>query len=297
VVENGSAAGETMAHFRSILYGEALTRDQVRALPKFPSTGARHKPIPHIEFVEAFDDALQRQGFVIGREQLTVNGTGAQLYGTLDIFQRGTLPAGVTGEALDDAIDAIVANVDQVMSMGYCKGNDNSLAAKAICGRTVTACTNGVFSGSSVVMRRRQTSRLHLSSEVDAAVSRAIEQQGLLDDQIQRIANIQINDDRAKAMILDSILDNGVCAPRYGRYVYENYFGRGRLKEEKEADLLTRPDCLDRTEWGLHNAMTRAFRDHMKPGPRFVATARLGRYFGLTTETDAEARRASVLAN
>jgi hypothetical protein len=43
------------------------------------------------------------------------------------------------------------------------------------------------------------------------------------------------------------------------------------------------PDCQPRTQWGLHNAFTRAMRD-LTPLRQFGATQGLGRAFGLTAD-------------
>ena len=45
--------------------------------------------------------------------------------------------------------------------------------------------------------------------------------------------------------------------------------------------IALRPDCQPRTEWGLHNAFTRAMRD-LTPLRQFGATQGLGRAFGLS---------------
>ena len=45
------------------------------------------------------------------------------------------------------------------------------------------------------------------------------------------------------------------------------------------------PDCQPRTEWGLHNAFTRAMRD-LTPLRQFGATQGLGRAFGLSASEE-----------
>ena len=45
------------------------------------------------------------------------------------------------------------------------------------------------------------------------------------------------------------------------------------------------PDCQPRTEWGLHNAFTRAMRD-LTPLRQFGATQGLGRAFGLNASEE-----------
>lgn len=283
--------------FLSRFYGPSLGRDALAGIKTPPPRSSRHLPVPHIDLLQVLDESLGNHGFVIGREQVTTLGRGQeQLFGTLDIFQRSRLP-----QDFDERdIERIVSKSEQVFSIGFRSGNDGTASISLIVGRTVVVCSNGLFSGDAIVLKRRHTTGLRLQREVDLGVERAIEHQGRLDAQVDWLKNTEIKADRAKSLMVDACVgSHDVCAPRYLRHVHDRYFGVGGNSEQRHEDLTSRPDCAPRSLWGLHNAFTRTFRDEMDPAPRLLASARLGRMLGITTEIDESVRAesAEALAN
>lgn len=283
--------------FLSRFFGPSLGRDTLAGIKTPAPRSTRHLPVPHIDLLQTLDESLKNHGFVIGREQVTTLGRGSeQLFGTLDIFQRSRLPQNF--DATD--IEKIVAKSEQVFSIGFRSGNDGTAAISLIVGRTVVVCSNGLFSGDAIVLKRRHTTGLRLQREIDGGVERALEHQGRLDAQIEWLKNTEIDADRAKSLMVDACVGaHDVCAPRYLRHVHDRFFGVGRNSDERSADLAQRPDCAPRSLWGLNNSFTRTFRDEMDPAPRLLASARLGRMLGIATETDdsARAESAEALAN
>ena len=97
---------------------DRVTRDTLRALPLPQPLSRRHRPVPHLELIEALQEQLDRRGLAISREQLALRRDGQRLFGTMDLVREGSEPAPEEGLAL-----------------GLRQGNDLSYAIEIVAGQ------------------------------------------------------------------------------------------------------------------------------------------------------------------
>jgi hypothetical protein len=234
----------------SILYGANVTRAQLAEMPTPDAMGARHRPIPHIEFVDTLLEECGRFGWEVVKERYSVKDKGNGLYGVLD-FKPATEGAEMTN------------------SLGFRGSNAQKIAREVVAGKKVEVCDNGIFSGDMIAMHNKQTSGLDIREAIRRALDAYAEQVLSLEKALERLGNTNISDDQAKCRIHD-VFAQGIMPSRLFGETSKNFF-------RPEAGWT---DCEPRTLLGLHNAHTRAVKG-MKPAPAFEATNELGREFGL----------------
>jgi hypothetical protein len=223
-----------------------------------PIGSPTHKPIAHAELVDTLTERLAARSLVIERENFAVSASGMQIFGVFDFAPNGhpTLP-GIGG------------------AMGFRAANDKTLAVQIVSGAHVVICDNLVLSGSAIVLKRRHTRALDLASEINLALDRFEQSQRLFMESITVLQEREIDDDDAKVAIFD-LCYKGVIGSSLFSDVSAGYF---------KAELLGYEDCLPRTAWGLHNAVTRSLKA-LSPASQFRATVAIGKHFGLGVEAN-----------
>ena len=229
-----------------------MTRAELAQLPEPPVLGPIHRPVPHIELVEAIALSAEDAGLRLTREEYGVQHGGALLFGTMDFENGGGLTLPGHGVA-----------------MGLRASNAQQFAITVVAGQRVFVCDNLVLSGDLIALRRKHTSGLNLRTEIDAGLERYLQHVRILVDGIAALQGQAIADTEAKALVYDAFAA-GAVPVRLFDDVHENYF--------KPTPEMT--DCQPRTKYGLHNAFTRAIKA-LAPAPAFEATTELGRLFGL----------------
>ena len=294
--------------FTSRLYGASVDREEIRALREHTQTdlvkrmGKRHLAIPHIDLVEGMSRAIEKAGHRIGREQFNLRGRGYEkVFGIFDLVPN----------SFKDSMDEYASGIGRTASIGFRASNDGTVATTLIAGQCVVVCSNGVFSGDSIVLRKRKTIGFQMDKEFDGAINRALDDQMVVDGVIDNMVRRELVGDDAKVMIFDAIMRDMVCAPRHMRHIWNTYSGRAVWDPDEEVmheshrgaegalNTLEEfaPEVSPRTVWGLHNAFTRVFRDQMDMSVRLNASARLGRFFGIGASEDAKDRRHALQIN
>ena len=232
---------------------DRVTRDALRALPLPQPLSRRHRPVPHIELVEALQEQLDRRGLVITREQLALRRDGQRLFGTMDLTWQAQEPAAG----------------DEGLALGLRQGNDLSYAIEIVAGQRVFVCDNLALYGEVIAVRRKHTAGLRLQEELAAGIDRYLEYVGRLVDGIAALKEREIANEDAKRAIYD-VFAQRILPLRFFDDVDRAYF-------RPEADWA---DCHSRSLWAVHNACTRAARA-LPLNVKLQATTRLGRLFGL----------------
>jgi hypothetical protein len=80
--------------------------------------------------------------------------------------------------------------------------------------------------------------------------------------------------DREAQALLAKVLYDGTSTFQTFKVAYDLYFERAVRQPELY------PDCAPRTQWGLHNALTRAFK-LSTPNVQFNSTVAIGHEFGI----------------
>lgn len=232
-----------------------MTRAEIALLPTPAPLGPRHAPIRHVDLLEAIHDEIADRGMGVRKESYAVGRDGATLFGVLDLVAPDlpSLSLPETGVAL-----GIRSSVDQ------------SLAIKAVAGQRVFVCDNLALSGDLIAMHNKHTPGLRLATAVRESFDRFIQHGERLARAIARLRETPVTDDEARSAIYDAVVRK-VLPLKLLLPTHRNYF---------EVDAEVRPDCIDRTRWGLHNAFTRAMRT-LPPARKWAATTALGKLFGL----------------
>lgn len=288
------------------LFGASLTRDAVANLPVITDrvreiSGPRHKPVPHIAMVEEFERGIQRVGYQIVSESHAIgNGKkGVQyperLYSTFVV--RNT----------NGGLDA--SDPSYEFAVGMRRSNDQFHANQLVAGAHVGVCENGMFYGDAVILKAKSTTGFDPRFAMEDAVGKAVRLFGDVAASIERMKRIDLTDGGVRnllfaAFVEGDVIENGALA----RKVWDQYRGEHAIDLDGTRHTLAEaypeiaadrnltygaharqafleahaPDCAPRTEWGLHNAATRVFRDTMKPAQAMATSQRLGTFFGLS---------------
>lgn len=230
-----------------------VTHEQLKALPEPRARGSVHNPIPHHLLVSALRVEAMERGYDVRREELALGMNGSALFGVLDL-----MPSGV-----------VVAE-DRGLSLGFRNSVNSTLSIKVVAGTRVFVCDNLALSGDLIALQRRNTKGLDLEVALAEGFNKFLQHSSALDRQIMRLQAASITDMAAKAKVFD-LFSQQVVPVHLFDDVDANYF--------RPADDML--DCQPRTEWGLHNAFTRAMKK-LAPTRAFAANVALGRAFGMT---------------
>lgn len=237
---------------------QLVTSAQLAALPEVLPRGANHEPVPHWLLAKALKVEAEERGYTVTSESFAVNAAGSRLFGVMDL-----MPPGVV------SVEQRLACDERGLSIGFRNSTNSSMAIKIVAGQRVFVCDNMVLSGDMIALQRRNTVGLDLEMELREGFNKFLTHASTLDRQIARLQAAQITDLAAKAMAFDVFAARVVPVHLFDD-VERFYF--------HPADDMV--DCQPRTEWGLHNAFTRAMKQ-LPPATAFGATVALGEAFGL----------------
>jgi len=250
----------TMVQAKMMLHCDAFktTRQDLAALPIPESMGTRHKPIPHIDFIEELDGVLKDAGLEVTTEKLGVTPNGMKLFGALTIS-----PCLLQRSILNDHRRA-----GQGFALAYRKANDQSMAIKLLAGLKIFVCDNMAMTASedAICLGRKHTTGIDLRGELQKGIHTYIGKQQRFVTMMDRAREYKLEDEDAKLIIYDAFVNNVLPGNRFPK-VHRNYFE----PEPEWKDISEFP----RTLWALHNAFTRECRDQ-KPTRFFKATEAIG---------------------
>lgn len=233
--------------------GQKVGLDYLKALPDPVKMGRWHKPRRHDEVIEQVLAEMDLRGIPVTGMELATAAHDARLFALFHL----------NGEA----------NGRQA-SMALRASTDQSLNLKGVAGSRVFICDNLSLSGQEFLFERKQTIAMYLVGVIRVGLDRYLKQAEGLELRIKQLEAAPISVSEAKERIYDAFLDARVAAPRYLPKVHEAYFGHG----EQAGAGWDYPE-VTRTEWGVHNAFTRVFRDVESTVVKQEATQKLGRFF------------------
>jgi|CXWL01.1.fsa_nt_gi hypothetical protein len=255
-----------------------VSRQELTGIPTPKPSGRWHKPVPHIELVQAIEAALREQQLDIVEEHLAVQGQartsagksfdGAAMFGTWLLRARGDL--------------AGFMRAGQSFALGARSANNNASKVQTVAGLKVFVCDNLAFNGDLITMQKKHTLNLRLEHEVKQGVLRYCEHMAKFVTETDKAREVELTDVRAKELLYD-VFAQGVLPSRFIGEVHGNYFA----PQPEWTDVTQHP----RTLWALHNSLTRVMRpvpndegrlvEPFTPAQKFKATARLGRLLAL----------------
>lgn len=234
---------------------EAITYDQLAALPMPQALGRFHAPVAHVRFVDGIREEVLRRGLTITREAYALQRDGHSLFGVLDLVARTTGALTVPAQGL---------------SLGLRNATNQQFGLHLVAGNRIFVCDNLALSGDIVALARKNTTGIDLRSELQRGFDRFLLQAEQLTRQLEALAGWPLTDLQAKALIYDAFA---------ARFLPSRLFDDVDTLYFKPTD--DTPDCQPRTAFGVHNAFTRAFKV-LSPPRAFEATQDLGRHFGLS---------------
>lgn len=221
-----------------------VDREFLRTLP-VPEATRTHRPVPHIDIVEALVQTLGFRHIEVTREEYAVTNDGMRMFGLLQL-QYGI-------EGLEFAI-------------GLKNGNDKSMRFGLTVGYRVLVCDNLAFMGDYEPVMVKHSARMNLIDVVSIGVDKIQRNFEPLTRQIEDWRGVEIDTLAAKGLIYDAFLDPKLDLPRnLLPAVHAGYF-------EPQLD-----EFRPRTLWSMSNSFTSAFKE-LKPVKQFQATARLGTF-------------------
>jgi len=221
-----------------------INREQL-ALIADPIGTKTHKPIPHIQVVEALIETLGFRNISIVNDEYAVSHDGMRMFGLLELSQ------GFEGCRF---------------SIGIRNGNDKSLRLALTIGYRVFVCSNMAFAGDFTPLLAKHTSNFSLEDALAIGVDKIQRNFDPLKRQVESWRNLQLSDVQVKAILYEAFVEGQLEVPKsVGSMVHSLYF-----------DPIY-PDFTPRTFWSLSNAFTSAFKE-LNPTTQFQSTAKLGEF-------------------
>ena len=225
--------------------GRAVTFDELKAVKTPPPQGGRHRPVPHIDVWNTLARTLKRRG--IGYEKpdivLTHNRKARDGVTYADTAMFGTMKVHINGQG---------PGMDRML--GFRSSNIQVFAIGMVAGAKITVCTNLIFSGDTVVLKKKHTTNLNLRDSISIGVDQLHDAYGDFDDLIGMLQTRKITDTQARLTIY-GLVEEQVIPARVLRPVHETYFDPKREWT----------DTTPRTAWVLYNAVTRVLRKEPLP--------------------------------
>jgi hypothetical protein len=217
-----------------------------------PEATGRWKPIAHLELVDTLKNQIN-SNYRIAKEEYAVSNNGFKLFGVLDL--ESELVPGVT------------------KSIAFRHGNDKALAIQIVAGGRVFICDNMILSGSMIVLKAKHTWGFNLGNRITLGLEKWEKDIVVYRNSVSDLSMKEVTDREAQALLAKVLYDGTITFQTF-KVAYDLYFERA----VRTPDLY--PDCAPRTQWGLHNALTRAFK-LSTPNVQFNSTVAIGQEFGI----------------
>lgn len=250
----------TLCHSAS----RVVTRDELAAIPAGASLGPQHRPVPHVQLVDAVTQAFVQRGYAVEREQYSVSHDNARLFGTLDLTPTTGAP--------------MLEGFESGMAVGLRHANDKAFALGVIAGMRVFVCDNLAFSGGDRLLRRKHTSGLDLVAEVNRGMDRTFASYQDMAQLVDRMRDTRLSDRDAKLLMYDLALDGHVVSPSQLGKVHAWYFTPEIVAGEADR-ARGFSDVEARSAWSVMNAVTRVAREYPHARQQECGVA-LSRYLG-----------------
>ena len=221
-----------------------LTREELAFVPTPPGT-ATHRPVPHIEVVNALVETLGFRHVGVVKEEYAVDKTGAKMFGVMELDQ------GMDGARF---------------ALGIRNSHDKTFRLAITVGYRVFVCENLAFHGDYSPVLAKHSKNFSLQSVLSIGVDNMQRNFKPMVEAVDRWRTSQLTDVAARLTIYRAFIEAELEVPRHlARRVHDLYF-----QPEHE-------EFAPRTMWSLSNAFTSAFKE-LDPIPRYRATGKLAEF-------------------
>ncbi len=223
-----------------------ISRTDLALVPTPPGT-ATHRPIPHIEVVNALVETLGFRHIAVVREEYAVSRDGMKMFGVMELDQ------GMHGARF---------------ALGIRNSHDKTFRLAITVGYRVFVCENLAFSGDFSPVLAKHSKHFSLQSALSVGVDDMQRNFKPMVEGVERWRNSQLSDVAARLLIYRAFIEGELEVPRHlARPVHDLYFNP---RHEEFAP---------RTLWSLSNAFTGAFKE-LDPIPQYKATGKLAGFLG-----------------
>ncbi len=230
--------------------GEKIVDRNTLALVPTPKPTSTWKPVPHIDVVDAVENAITNRGMMIESERFGLARDQQKMFGVITLVNRN--------------------NPEWTRCVGIRNSHDQSFAAGICCGVSVLVCSNLCFGGEFVI-KRRHTSGIDLTSMVDETMDVMTDSYITLEKRLLDLHEIPMSDNQARIFI--------VKAAEYGAIPSCDI-----IPVFKEYLAPRHEEFTERTQWSLMNAFTEIA--HKYTPARFdLCNRKLTRLFKLDRDT------------
>ena len=192
------------------------------ALVPTPSPTATWRPVPHIDVVDAVENAISNRGMTIESERFGLARDQQKMFGVLTLTNH--------------------SNPEWTRCVGIRNSHDQSFAAGICCGVSVLVCSNLCFSGEFVI-KRRHTSGIDLFSMVEETMDAMTDNYLSFEERLLELHDIGVTDNQARIFIVKAAEYGAI--PSCDILAVFNEYLEPRHEEFRE-----------RTQWALLNAFT-----------------------------------------
>lgn len=228
-----------------IAYDGAIDRQTLALIPT-PAGTHTHRPIPHIEVVNAVIETLGFRHLAVTKEEYCVTKDGNQFFGVLQLDQ------GAHGTQF---------------ALGLRNSHNKTLALGITVGFRVMVCQNLAFHGEYTPLMRKHTAKMNLLESLAHGVDQIQRQFKPMIESVERWQQTQITDVTAKLLIYEAFVEGQLEFPKHlARPVHDAYFNPPY------------EEFAGRTMWSLQNSFTGAAKQ-LEPVQHHKATAALAKYF------------------
>ena len=226
-------------------YEGTLTREQLVLVPTPPGTST-HRPVPHLEVVQALVETLGFRKIAPVKEEYAVSKDGMRFFGTMELE---TMFHGCR------------------FALGIRNSHDKSLALGITVGYRVLVCENLEFHGDYTPVMRKHTSKFNLKDALSIGVDNMQRNFTPMVEDVERWHDTFITDTTAKLLIYEAFVEGGMEIPRHLlRPTHDLYFQPAHN------------EFTPRTLWSLNNAFSGAAKQ-LDPIPHQRVAAQIGQYF------------------
>src|SRR5438105_5240122 len=205
-----------------------LTREELALVPT-PAGTATHKPVPHIEVIQALTETLGFRHISVVKDEYAVSRDGMKMFGVMELDQ------GMHGARF---------------ALGVRNSHDKSFRLAVTVGYRVFVCENLAFSGDFAPVLAKHSKNFSLQNAISIGVDDMQRNFKPMVEGVDRWRETQLSDISARIVIYQAFIEGELEVPHHiARNAHNLYFNPQH------------EECAPRTMWSLLKAFTSAIKD------------------------------------
>src|SRR5688572_27410259 len=186
-----------------ISYGRKLNREQLALVPT-PLGTSTHRPVPHIDVVQAIIETLGFRHIGVVRDEFAVSRDGMRMFGIMELE---TQFHGCR------------------FALGLKNSHDRSMRLGLVCGYRVAVCENMMFSGEFHPVLAKHSKNFSLVNALSIGIDQMQRNFEPMMMQIEMWKRSQLTEVDAKMVIYQAFIEGELEVPRHlARTVHDLYF-------------------------------------------------------------------------